>query len=43
MEFARMLQAIACLALIPQLPMLAEGLRPAIEQWRATPLITSWE
>jgi len=34
MESARMLQVVACLALVPQLPMLAEGLRPALEQWR---------
>ncbi|MGH3872239.1 MAG: aminoglycoside phosphotransferase family protein [Pseudonocardiaceae bacterium] len=37
MESARMLQAVACLALAPQLPMLAEGLRPSLEHWRATP------
>jgi hypothetical protein len=38
MESARMLQVVACLALVPQLPMLAEGLRPSLEQWRTTPL-----
>ncbi|MGH3695727.1 MAG: phosphotransferase [Pseudonocardiaceae bacterium] len=37
MESARMLQIIACLALIPQLPILAEGLRPVLDQWRTTP------
>ena len=38
MESARMLQLVAYLALVPQLPMLAEGLRPSLEQWRTTPL-----
>ncbi len=38
MESARMLQLVACLALAPQLPMLVEGLRPSLEQWRTTPL-----
>jgi hypothetical protein len=38
MESARMLQLVACLALVPQLPMLAEGLQPSLEQWRTTPL-----
>ena len=38
MESAGMLQVVACLALVPQLPMLAEGLRPSLEHWRATPL-----
>jgi thiamine kinase-like enzyme len=38
MESARMLQSIACLALVPQLPILAEGLRPVLDQWRRTPL-----
>ena len=33
-----MLQLVAYLALVPQLPMLAEGLRPSLEQWRTTPL-----
>jgi hypothetical protein len=36
MESARMLQLIACLALAPQLPVLADGLRPMLEQWRQT-------
>jgi hypothetical protein len=38
MESAGMLQAVACLALVSQLPMLAEGLRPLIDHWRTTPL-----
>ncbi len=38
METARMLQVVACHALVPQLPMLADGLRPLLEQWRTTPL-----
>lgn len=32
-----MLRSLTCLALVPQLPMLAEAVRPAIEEWRATP------
>jgi hypothetical protein len=31
------LQFIACVALVPELPVLAQGLRPAIEAWRAGP------
>ena len=31
------LRSVACLALVPQLPMLAEALAPAVERWRATP------
>ncbi|MGQ0716027.1 MAG: phosphotransferase family protein [Pseudonocardiales bacterium] len=38
MESAGMLQVVACLALVPQLPMLAEALRPLLELWRTTPL-----
>lgn len=38
MESAGMLQVVACLALVPQLPMLAEALRPLLEHWRTTPL-----
>jgi hypothetical protein len=34
MESARMLQMVACLAQVPQLPLLAEGLRPMLKQWR---------
>ncbi|MGP3991244.1 phosphotransferase family protein [Streptomyces sp. 3N207] len=33
-----MSRAVACLALAPQLPMLVEALKPAIEQWRTMPL-----
>ncbi|MGH3823322.1 MAG: phosphotransferase family protein [Pseudonocardiaceae bacterium] len=36
MESAGMLQAVACLALAPQLPGLADSLRPVLEQWRQT-------
>jgi hypothetical protein len=32
-----MLRGIACLALAPQLPMLADAIRPLIEQWRSMP------
>ncbi|MGW1376912.1 phosphotransferase family protein [Streptomyces sp. NPDC002446] len=32
-----MLRAVACLALAPQMPMLVEALKPAIEQWRTMP------
>ncbi|WP_340685729.1 hypothetical protein LCL61_04880 [Amycolatopsis coloradensis] len=32
-----MLQGVACLAMAPGLPMLLEGLKPMIEQWRETP------
>lgn len=38
MEAARMLQVVACLALVPQLPMLAESLRPSLDHWRTTPM-----
>ncbi|MGH3982651.1 MAG: aminoglycoside phosphotransferase family protein [Pseudonocardiaceae bacterium] len=38
MESARMLQIVACLALVPQLPMLAKGLRPLLDHWRTTPM-----
>lgn len=30
-------RTVACLALVPQLPMLAEALKPAIENWRTMP------
>jgi hypothetical protein len=36
-EIGRLLQVVACLALVPQLPMLATGLTPILEQWRALP------
>ncbi|WP_324268242.1 aminoglycoside phosphotransferase family protein [Saccharopolyspora mangrovi] len=32
-----MLRSVSCLALVPQLPMLAEAVKPAIDQWRAMP------
>jgi Ser/Thr protein kinase RdoA (MazF antagonist) len=38
LEAARMVQLVACFAMVPQLPMLAEGLRPALENWRTTPV-----
>lgn len=38
MESAGLLVVVACLALVPQLPMLAEGLRPLLDLWRTTPL-----
>ncbi|SFS85789.1 phosphotransferase family protein [Saccharopolyspora flava] len=31
------LRSVSCLALAPQLPMLADAVRPAIEQWRGMP------
>lgn len=34
----RAMQAIAYLTLAPQLPGLAEGVRPSIDHWRTTPL-----
>lgn len=37
MTAARMLQMVASLALVPQLPLLAEGLRQAVEAWRGIP------
>lgn len=38
MEAARMVQFVACLALVPELPMLAEEMRPAVDYWRTTPV-----
>ncbi|WBB79424.1 phosphotransferase [Micromonospora sp. WMMD882] len=35
-----MLRGVACLALAPQLPMLADAVRPMIDQWRSTPFPT---
>ncbi|WNG61671.1 phosphotransferase [Archangium gephyra] len=37
METAGMLQMAACHALVPQLPLLAEGLAPALQRWRTMP------
>ncbi|WP_224242494.1 aminoglycoside phosphotransferase family protein [Hyalangium gracile] len=38
MDAARTLQFVACSALVPQLPLLADGLAPALEKWRTAPL-----
>jgi hypothetical protein len=38
MNAARRLQLVGCVTLIPQLPILAEGLAQAVEDWRAHPL-----
>ncbi|MEU7140281.1 phosphotransferase [Nocardia sp. NPDC046473] len=32
-----MVKTLSCLVLVPQLPMLGEALKPAIENWRTTP------
>ena len=37
MDTARALQVVACLALVPELPMLADALLPIVEQWRVLP------
>ncbi len=37
MGAARMMQLIACLPMVPELPVLAEGLRPGIEHRRTSP------
>ncbi|WBQ06712.1 phosphotransferase family protein [Kribbella sp. CA-293567] len=37
MNTARMLQVLICLPLLPELPALAEGLKPSIEHWRTMP------
>lgn len=37
MDTARALQVVASLALVPQLPLLATGLMPMLELWRASP------
>ena len=39
MDSARRLQFVGCLTLIPQLPVLADGLRQTLDDWRATPLV----
>lgn len=36
-EAVGMCRTIACLALVPELPVLSEGIAPAIEQWREQP------
>ncbi len=37
LEAVSLLQLIACLSMAPELPMLVEGLKPMIDQWRGTP------
>lgn len=37
-EAARLLQVVACLALVPQWPALAESLTPMLDLWRSTPV-----
>src|SRR5690606_1437299 len=37
MDAARTLQMVAALSLVPQLPMLADGLAPAVAAWREAP------
>ncbi|GAA1161659.1 phosphotransferase [Ornithinicoccus hortensis] len=37
MDGARSLQMVGALSLVPQLPMLAEGLAPMLEEWRREP------
>lgn len=39
-DAAGRLAVVACLAMAPQLPMLIEGVRPVIDQWRACPRLT---
>ena len=39
-EAAGRLAMVAALAMAPDLPMLVDGLRPMIDQWRETPPIT---
>jgi hypothetical protein len=37
MNAARMMQMVAAVALIPQLPSLANGLKPSLKAWREMP------
>jgi hypothetical protein len=37
----RLLQVVACLALVPQLPVLAQGLKPSLRMWRDSPEVTT--
>ncbi|WP_410661070.1 aminoglycoside phosphotransferase family protein [Amycolatopsis sp. lyj-112] len=37
LEAVAMLQLMACLSMAPDLPMLVEGMKPMIDQWRASP------
>ena len=39
MDAARRLQFVGCLTLIPQLPVLAQGLAQAVQEWRASPQV----
>lgn len=39
MDAARRLQFVACLTLIPQLPLMVEGLKSVLDEWCATPLM----
>lgn len=39
-EAAGRLAVVAVLAMVPQLPMLVDGLTPALDEWRASPPIT---
>ncbi|MBN6037801.1 phosphotransferase family protein [Amycolatopsis sp. 195334CR] len=36
MEALRNLQIVGCLPMVPELPLLADGLKPVIEHWRST-------
>ncbi|KFU76153.1 Phosphotransferase enzyme family protein [Amycolatopsis lurida] len=36
-EALGLLQVVACLSMAPDLPMLVDGMKPMIDQWRATP------
>ncbi|OKH97855.1 aminoglycoside phosphotransferase [Streptomyces sp. CB02923] len=38
-----MTRSVACLALAPQLPLLVEAVRPAIEHWRTLPFAGGWQ
>ncbi|MET0238086.1 MAG: aminoglycoside phosphotransferase family protein [Kibdelosporangium sp.] len=37
LEALRMLQLVACMAQAPELPLLVDGVKPMLDQWRATP------
>ena len=39
MDAARNLQALACFALVPQLPLLEQGLQPVLREWREAPAL----
>ena len=39
MESAGLLAVFACLAMAPHLPMLVDGVKPVVDQWRAAPSI----